>query len=521
MTSLAVDDPRERLRLLYAARRRRDVVDWMERHYYIPESPGAPISLMPFQKAVLRYGTQRVSSTGRFRFQTVVWSQVKKSGKTAIAGGVGRWAAETWGPYQLVMCMGNDAQQAQERSFASIRHSIELTKGYDDRRDMLPGKWLLHSRSMENLQSGSQIKAVSVDAAGEAGANPSMTLWTELWGFTKKEALKFWAEMAPSPVRRNSIRWVETYAGFEGESLLLESLYEAGKKKGRQLTAGELAMGDDSLLGCFAESSEPNAPVPCYVNEPAGIFVFWDDGDVARRMPWQQGPAAEQYYANEAATQTPVQFNRFHRNLWGSGETNFIAIELWEACYNPLPLTPGERTPLVIALDAAVTGDCFGLVAVSRDPDMHDDAVAVRAVRKWDPPQGGSINYGAEGGPEEMVKMLCRDFNVVQVCYDPYQLHDMATRLPSVTNTWWKAFSQGIERLVADKQLYDLIVHKRIRHGGSLDMREHIINCNAKHSKDEDSKLRLVKKSENRHIDLAVCLSMASRECLRLMLNRV
>lgn len=516
------DDPRLRVREILAARRRKNCSDWIEDHYYIPETPGQKMRLEPFQRAVLNYATQRDRNTGRFKFQTVVWSQPKKSGKTAIGGGVCRWAAETWGPFQLVMCMGNDAEQARERSFASVRQSIELDPRYDRRRQEIPGQWKVQSKYMQHIPSGSVIKAVATDAAGEAGANPSITMWTELWGFVHKEALKFWAEMAPSPVRPNSIRWVETYAGFEGESQLLETLYETGKKRGRQLTAGELAMGDPDLAGCFVESPKEDDLVPCWVNDRSGIFMYWDDGEVARRMPWQKGMAGDAYYANEADTQTPMQFNRFHLNLWGSGETNFVPIELWDVCENPLPLLdyqndPASQLPMVVSLDAAVTGDCFGLLAVSRDPDDPVNKLAVRVVRKWDPPPGGSIDYGAPGGPEETVKMIISNWNVVQVAYDEYQLHDMATRLGKVT-TWWRKFGQGQERLISDKQLYDLIVHRRIRHGGSPDLRQHIINCNAKHSKDEDNKLRLVKKSENRHIDLAVCLSMATAECLRLNL---
>ena len=49
---------------------------------------------------------------------------------------------------------------------------------------------------------------------------------TELWGFTEKAAKRFWAEMAPAPTRPNSLRFIETYAGFVGESELLEGLYE-------------------------------------------------------------------------------------------------------------------------------------------------------------------------------------------------------------------------------------------------------------------------------------------------------
>ncbi|KKL88920.1 hypothetical protein LCGC14_1919890, partial [marine sediment metagenome] len=53
---------------------------------------------------------------------------------------------------------------------------------------------------------------------------------------------------------------------------------------------------------------------------------------------------------------------------------------------------------------------------------------------------------------------------------------------------------------------------------GNLDLREHLTNANARQSAKEDTKLRIVKKSDSRKIDLAVCLSMGAAECLRLNL---
>lgn len=480
-----------------------DIVDWAEANYYIKET-GQPVKLAPHQAAVLRYIFPKGDS---FPFQTVIWSQPKKSGKTCLSGIPGRWAAETWGRYQQIFCIGNDLAQAKEKAFEFIKVSIELNPAYDRHKETLPDKWKVAAESMECLATGSVVKAIAADYAGEAGSNPAISIYTELWGFIHKDALRFWAEMAPSPIVKNSMRFVETYAGYEGESELLYSLYETVVLKGRQLTAGEL--GEP---GVFAEATKPDDPIPCYVNEAAGMFAYWDEGEQARRMPWQQGEAGKRYYASEEATQTPNQFTRLHKNQWVSAESAFVPIEWYDACNNPLPLRPGEKTPLVMALDAAVSGDCFGAVVVSRDP-LNKEGVAVRTVRKWTPPPGGKIDYD---GPRQFVKDFCKQHNVVEVCYDPYQLHDFCTRLQKEGVAWCNPFDQGEKRLKADKGLYDLIMGQKLRHDGSPDLREHIQNSNSKQSTQEDSKLRLVKKSENKKIDLAVCLSMASYEILRL-----
>ena len=493
---------------IQAERKRReqsDIIKWAESNFYIKET-SQPIKFYNHQAAVLRYAFKR-DEKGNFRFQTFIYSTPKKSGKTTVAGAVVRWAAETWGKYNEIYCIGNDLEQAKERSFKAVKTSIELDPLFDRQHNQLPDKWSLAAESMTCRATGSKIKAIAADYRGEAGSNPALSVWTELWGYIHEEAVRFWAEMAPSPIVKNSMRMIETYAGFEGESELLWGLYQSGVLEGRQITAGEIG------LDAFEESPNPDDKVPCYVNEAAGIFAYWDDGDQAHRMPWQRGEEGKRYYASESATQTPNQMSRLHGNKWVSAESSFVPIEWWDACLNPLPLKVGEKTPLVIGLDAAVSGDCFALMVVSRDPLNPRQGIAVRACRVWTPPKGGKIDFI---GPEETVKEFCRLYNVIECCYDPYQLYDMGTRLTKAGICWMNSFDQGNKRMEADKGLYDLILQKRIRHDGNADLREHIANANAKQSTDTDSKMRIVKKAESRKIDLLVSLSMCSFECLRL-----
>jgi len=164
--------------------------------------------------------------------------------------------------------------------------------------------------------------------------------------------------------------------------------------------------------------------------------------------------------------------------------------------------------PIVIGMDAGVSGDCFGIVAVSRE--TQTDNVSVRYSRKWTPPKGGTLDFA---GPEAEIRRLCAGHNVIEIAYDPYQLHDMATRLRNEGLTYFRAVGQTQDRLVADKQLYDVIRDRRIRHSGEPDLTEHIQNANAK---TEGDKLRLVKRAEHMKIDLAVALSMATMRILKM-----
>ena len=487
-----------------ASKATKDVVAWANLNFYIPDPPG-PIVLEPHQEAVLRLIENR-GLDGRHRFTTAVYSTPKKSGKTTIAALIARYRAETGGPHQEIYCVANDLEQAQGRVFQAARTSIEMSPGWKK-------CWRTSDRELRHLPTGSVIKAIPNDYKGEAGANPSLTVWTELWGYESERSRRLWEELTPVPTR-DSTRLVETYAGFEGESELLWDLYEQGALQGRRLNAWDLHELAEVGLMVFEEAPNPDSTVPIWINDVASLLVYWDSDHWARRMPWQKGEEGRAYYAEQEQSLRPCTFRRLHLNQWAASEDSFVPMEWWDACRDSHPLQPGERTPLVMGLDAAVSGDCFGLVVVSRHPHRHTD-IAVRLVRKWDPPPGGAINYA---GPESVIRELCARYHVVYVVYDPFQLHDLATRINRETHTWIKAFPQGTERLTADKMLYDLIRDQRVFHDGNLDLREHIQNANAKLEKEQDSKLRIVKKSQNRKIDLAVALSMACSECLRLYL---
>jgi phage terminase large subunit-like protein len=69
--------------------------------------------------------------------------------------------------------------------------------------------------------------------------------------------------------------------------------------------------------------------------------------------------------------------------------------------------------------------------------------------------------------------------------------------------------------------LYCLIRDRRFLHFGneySLEMRAHVANAGARMAKDDNTKLRIVKKTNEAKIDLVVAAAMATHECLRLNL---
>lgn len=451
---------------------------FIESQFFVPElryqTPPA-LQLAPYQRAVLREA-YRTDADGKFVYDVVVWSDIKKSIKSCIAAGVMlHRAIETpWGSFKVV---ANDLEQANSRVFYYMQRAIQLNAALGARATMRNYRIALDNHAV--------IQAIPVDPKGEAGGNDDLIEWTELHAAESKAALSMWSEMTLSPTKHGySQRWIDTYAGHSGEAPILEQLYQRGVVEGQRLTL-------------------PDAPDDLEVYANGRLLVLWN---TIPRLDWQ----TPGYYASEEATLTPSEYLRMHRNVWSLGAHPFVPIEWWEQCRAAELPAMRPMQPMVVALDAAVSNDCFGIVAVTRTGER----IEVRHARKWKAQAGQKLHFTDPAGdkenteyPEGYLRWLVRTYHCAVVTYDPYQLHDFCTRLSNEHLCYFEAFNQGAPRLVADKQLYDTIKNMQIVHDGNADLYEHIRNANRT---DEDAdKLRIVKRAAHLHIDLCVALSMS------------
>jgi hypothetical protein len=230
--------------------------------------------------------------------------------------------------------------------------------------------------------------------------------------------------------------------------------------------------------------------------------------------------------------------------LWGQieeGQPFLPSILWWDRCKEDLPPLDLRRDQIVIALDAATggdysTSDCFAIVGVSRHPDplRADDSVAVRFLHTWQVRAGQRIDFRGtrdNPGPERFLLHCCGydlsdtgiiipiegGYNVLQVVFDPTELHDMSTRLTRANVVGFKAFGQTAMRYEADRQLLNLITQRRLAHDGNGELRMHLMNADRKLDPG-GKRLRIAKRSRSMRIDLAVALSMGAHEVLRLNL---
>lgn len=466
--------------------KRPDIIEWMESNFYLMDT-GRLITLFDFQAKAIRQAVS-LDENGHYNYATVLWSWPKKSAKTSVLAALADYVADNT-PRARIALIANDQRQADSRVGDYIRENIKIAQQKGKRR----GIRITPSGYKIQYPNGALIEMLAIDPQGEAGGNHDLLIFSELHGWKSTAHQKMWAEMTLSPNKfGRSQRWIDSYAGYDSESPVLETLYNTAVKEGRQLW-------DD---------------LEAYENRSARMFATW----VTKPMfPWQ----TEAYYREEAATLPQNEFDRMHRNKWVSSSETFIQPEWWDACkvaelpptieydhtrrYRGEPLS--RSRPYVFAIDAAVSGDCFGIVGLTKHyQEATKDYIFVpRYAKKWTPPKGGIIDFAE---PEAEIRRLADELNVVCWIFDPYQMADMSHRLSRDGVGWFREMNQMKARNLADKMLWDTIVQRRLQHDGTLhDLREHITNANAEIT--SDHKMRIVKRNESRRIDLCVCLSMA------------
>src|SRR5262245_47592582 len=196
---------------------------------------GTAYRLLPAERAFLEHAF-KTGPDGRLLYPEQVYACPKKSGKTAFAA----MHALTLtllhgGRYPEAVIVANDLEQAQGRVFEAVRKIVETSPWLRSK-----AKITVDRISFPNI--GASIRAIASDYAGAAGGNANIAVFDELWAYTSERAHRLWDEHVPPPTRRIACRLTCTYAGYSGESALLEGLYQRGvalPQIGKDLYAGD------------------------------------------------------------------------------------------------------------------------------------------------------------------------------------------------------------------------------------------------------------------------------------------
>jgi phage terminase large subunit-like protein len=445
-------------------------IEWAEGAYGWIGIDGQSVILEPWQRAALQAWWDN-----RNIVTTLAISNVKKTGKTFVNAVLlaWRWLALPGDHYAV----GNDLDQSAGRQFQQISDMVK-------RNDYLRENCRVTNKEIEFLPTGSTITALPVDAAGNAGANHLTASHTEAWGIVYEGGIRAYEELTPPPGHiygLPALRICDSYAGFEGESTVWHTLVDRG-------LTGERISDDWPIF------------------QAGGLLLFHMDGQEAQQRCFRGTPAeAAVYYADQSATLRPGTYERLHLNKRATGSEAFIPMNDWDECVNldHRPILSTYEFTLQLGVDASIKHDSAAVVGVMYDQELRK-VVLVRH-RIWQPTAADPLDI--DGTIGAFIRELNSGYNLGEVRYDPYQLHDLSGRLRS-DGINMVEYPQSVPNLTSmGTNLYELIKAKNIVLYPDQLMRQAASHAIALQT---SRGWRIAKEKTSFKIDPVVALAMAS-----------
>src|SRR5664280_102835 len=267
------------------------------------------------------------------------------------------------------------------------------------------------------------------------------------------------------------MRLTVTYAGFSGESLLLEELYA----RGHTLPAirPDLHAGD-------------------------GLLMFWTHDPVA---PWQD----DAWLAEMRRSMRPHAYLRIIENRVVTTESPFVDMDWFDACVDPAAtmLAADPRLPVYVGIDASTKHDSTAIVACTWDRTSNKARLVWHRI--FQPSPDDPLDF--EATVERTVLDLRTRFIIRKAIFDPWQMQSTGQRLRA-QGVNIEEFPQSSPRLTeASQNLYELIKSGNIVLYPDADIRLAVSRAVAK----ETSRgWRIGKEKQTHKIDVVVALGMSA-----------
>lgn len=482
--------------------------------------------LTDIQKRILRHIFTYDANKARFRYMTVGYSAPKKSGKTSISGWVGYYYNKYVFPPNVGLLVANDRDQAHGLAFQTMKPSLHAD-----------GAKIVDSSYYAQHLNGSVIESITTDSASESGKHYMFTLWTELWAFYLPSKMSLWAEVLPISTEKCSMRWFDSYMGYEDKSPLLLSMF--------------LEIFADTTESVLHPKARPVAEledirttdingtsIPCCYERPDLDYFFYIDHE--RRMPWQKD---KQFFVSAGIGLTETDVTRLLFNRWQKSENKFLKSEPIRKSFErgkDIPLEPNRK--MVLAIDAAsgkasataALAGCFDAWRKMKNPEtgeIEDFAIYRTGFAKsWG---GGEVDLTrdvmaevyrlylanlilereADASEKKWIEAGCK---AIEVHYDPTEMHQVAIDFRKKYQLLLKPFDQKAERERADTFLQVSYQNDRVDNlqqnadRTKDDLFKHIDAASeiSTNNKDNSRRVRIVQ-SGNQPIDLLVAQSMA------------
>lgn len=491
----------------------RAVAFYEQLSHTIGQWSGKPFKLMPWQERIVRdlFGIVD-KKTGFRQFRQAYVEIAKKNGKTEFDAATalkllcadGEPAAEIYG-------CASDRQQASI-CFNVAKRMVELHPLLRKKIKILES-----SKRMIYLPNGSFYQVLSSEAYSKHGFNVHGLIFDELHAMPDRKLFDVMTK-GSGDARRQPLFVYTTTAGTDTHSICYEQHTKA----------------KDILEGRKHDATF--YPV---------IFAADDDDDWTSEETWKKANPSlgvtitldRVREACESAKQLPAEENTFRQlrlSQWVKQAVRWMPMHLWDASGGEIDLQSLEGRVCYGGLDLSSTTDITALVLVFPPDDeegpytvlpffwVPEECLELRVRRDHVPydiwarqglvetTEGNVIHYGYI---ERFIEELGTHYNIREIAYDRWGATQMVQNLEGAGFTV-VPFGQGFRDMSPPtKELLNLVLAKRIRHGGNPVLRWMVDNICVR--TDPAGNIKADKEKSTEKIDGAVAMIMGLDRAIR------
>lgn len=426
---------------------------------------GEPLDFTDWQKWLLRSLLERRKSDGKFRYRRALIGLPRKQGKSLMGSALAVYSMIAGEAGSEIYAVASDKDQARI-IFGEAKQQILSSP-------VLSAEARVLRDAIEMPRFGSVFRVLSSDFRGQAGLNPSLVLFDELWA--QKSSDLFEQMVQGSGNRLEPLIVSITTAGYDLDTLAGQ-MYQYGKS----VAAGEV---DDASFG----------------------FWWWEanaDCKIDDAKQWRKAnPNIAEGLMSEEDLQTAVKasfqgsemsMRRWRLNQWVRSQESWLPIGAWEQCRSDMDLD--VELPVWVGIDMALKHDSIAVVVAQ----PQDERVVVRS-KIWQPKDEGVDVADVE----HHLRELHAKFDVREFAFDPAYFQRSAEQLAD-EGLRMVEFPQNGQRMIpACGQAYELIVAGKIAHDGSPTFTDQVLSAAQRMT---DNGWRLSKGKSKRKID--ACIAM-------------
>ena len=425
---------------------------------------GESLEFVEWQRWLLN-GLLERQPNGRLRYRRALIGLPRKQGKSLMGSALALYGMLAGEAGAEVYSAAGDRRQA--------RIVFNEAKQQVMQSPVLSANCKVYRDAIEVPAFGAVYRVISADAKRQAGLNPSLVIFDELWVQPNDD---LWDQLTlGSGARLDPLVVAITTAGYDIDSVC-GRLYNYGKG------CAEGAIKDDNFG-----------------------FFWWEapkDCSISDRKAWRSSNPnlSEKLLSLEdmessAKQSTEAAFRRFRLNQWVRVEESWLPAGAWERNVSDKSINKTDKC--FVGIDMALKHDSIAVVIAQQ----QDDRIVVEA-KIWFPQDTG-VDVAEI---ETHLRYLHRELNVQEFAYDPAYFQRSAEQLAD-DGLPMVEYPQTSSRMVpACGHIYELIVNGKLAHNGSPVFTDQVLSAEQRMT---DNGWRLSKGRSKRKIDACIAMVMA------------